>query len=490
MGALLAQHLPSAIQQVLRTDLALLVAAAGLAFVFLIATHWDGRAIGTKRRPDLATVPGIPLLGNLLFLIKHGERHMENMTAFRKANPDQNKTISLTVPGRRIIDITKPSWIEYVQKTNFPNFEKGPRAYENLHGVLGDGIFVVDGEAWKIQRKATSKIFSTNNFRGFITTSIQSEIEKLKIIIGFALMAFGRNIGALSLETDAPVPFASALDYAQGVMNKRFGNPLWRVAEALNGDKNKMAEATKVMDDFVFDIISQREAEGLGNITSDDKKGKASEDLLSLYMALRDENGKPLTRRALRDSVLNLIIAGRDTTAQGLAWTWFHLLTRPSILASLREEVDTVKVVDYDSYKTLVETQAVFQEGLRLHPSVPKNVWRTIADDHIPEGGPLLHANDSVHWSDWELGRDTSVWGPDAATFRPSRWIDEKRELKKESQWKAHFFNGGARLCLGQTLAVYEATSVIAAIVRDFDLELAPGYLDTSENTFATQIKT
>lgn len=78
-----------------------------------------------------------------------------------------------------------------------------------------------------------------------------------------------------------------------------------------------------------------------------------------------------------------------------------------------------------------------------------QNAWGVIKDDHIPDGGPKLQAGDRVHWCDWELGRFTDVWGDDAAQFKPTRWIDEKKELKKESQWKAHFFNGGARLCLG-----------------------------------------
>lgn len=85
-----------------------------------------------------------------------------------------------------------------------------------------------------------------------------------------------------------------------------------------------------------------------------------------------------------------------------------------------------------------------------------QNAWQALADDKIPNG-PVIKKGDLVRWSDWELGRMTEVWGEDAGTFRPSRWIQEG-ELKKESQWKFHAFNGGARLCLGQSLATLEAT--------------------------------
>lgn len=93
-----------------------------------------------------------------------------------------------------------------------------------------------------------------------------------------------------------------------------------------------------------------------------------------------------------RDSVLNLIIAGRDTTAQALGWTFFRLLAQPELFEPIRQEADANPVVDYDSYKNMTQTIAVFHEGLRLHPSVPKNMWRALGDDQIP-GGPEIKAS-------------------------------------------------------------------------------------------------
>jgi cytochrome P450 len=124
--------------------------------------------------------------------------------------------------------------LEYVQKTNFSNYVKGPLFYKNLSGLLGDGIFVVDGAAWQAQRKATSKIFTANNFKGVISQSIDTNMNKLMTILrrhadngttfdlselffrftlsSFSEMAFGSNFGALSTETDEPVPFAKAFE--------------------------------------------------------------------------------------------------------------------------------------------------------------------------------------------------------------------------------------------------------------------------------------
>lgn len=91
----------------------------------------------------------------------------------------------------------------------------------------------------------------------------------------------------------------------------------------------------------------------------------------SMYMALRDENGSPLSKKMLRDAVLNLIIAGRDTTAQALSWLFFRLLQNPSTLKPLQDEIDNFGELNYDNFKNAVQANAAFHEGLRLHPSVP-----------------------------------------------------------------------------------------------------------------------
>ena len=157
--------------------------------------------------------------------------------------------------------------------------------------------------------------------------------------------------------------------------------------ETFSANGRGMRAASKVLDDFAYGVIAQREAEGMHTITEKGMGAKdAKKDLLSLYMALRDANGKPMNRTALRwipvveaheqsliicsnrDAVINLIIAGRDTTAQGLSWIFFHLMQQPALIETLREEVDQFgdANVDYDSYKSLSQVMAVFNEGLRV----------------------------------------------------------------------------------------------------------------------------
>lgn len=78
--------------------------------------------------------------------------------------------------------------------------------------------------------------------------------------------------------------------------------------------------------------------------------------------------------------------------------------------------------------------------------------------------------------SDWSMARDPDIWGPDCSEYKPTRWIDEQGRLRQEGQWKYHVFNGGPRLCLGMSLATFEAVAVIVELVRSFDIEYAPGW--------------
>lgn len=128
-------------------------------------------------------------------------------------------------------------------------------------------------------------------------------------------------------------------------------------------------------------------------------------------------------------------------------------------------------------------------------PFLAQNAKFAVADDQIPNGGPHIKAGDGVRWSDWQMARDPEIWGPDCVEFKPSRFIDENGKFKQYGQWKAHMFNvgysslyrrglvltslsvqGGPRICLGMNLATFEAVAAMVELVRNFDLDFAPGW--------------
>ncbi|KAM0786348.1 hypothetical protein ACM66B_001820 [Microbotryomycetes sp. NB124-2] len=484
----------------------------GLLLVYLLVRYPD-RGIGTSSRPDLEERRGWPLIGNLPEIYKNRTALQELWIRAHNEAKHPEKFLSMTAPGRRIIDITRPDLLEFVQKGGFDNFVKGPMFHDNMKDILGDGIFNVDGAHWHAQRKATARAFTGNSFRGVITNSIDSHMQKLleivkrhaetgqelhldKLFFRFTLetfgsMAFGLDIGALDPDNDAPVPFAEAFDHAQELLDRRFNDPFWKINEKLSSRGREMKAAQKVLDDFCYGVIDERTKKGLGNETKDtlkeDKSGTL--DLLSIYMSLTAQDGKPMNRRQLRDALLNLIIAGRDTTAQALSWTFFFLLkakhdNAEDWIAKVRQEVDNSGIVDYDTFRSLHVTNAVFSAALLRQPSVPKNGWQAVRDVQMPNG-PFVKAGDFVFWSDWRMARDEKIWGEAAHKFSPELFLEETStgEFKKKeySQWQNHVFNGGYRLCLGQDLAKYEATVVLANLLKDYDFEFASDYLDKVE---------
>ncbi|KAG0141991.1 hypothetical protein CROQUDRAFT_673829 [Cronartium quercuum f. sp. fusiforme G11] len=467
-----------------------------------ISVNINYKAIGTSERKD--SYPDILSWPMYARVVWNCNNHLE---WFAEQERIHGPGYSFTLPGMRMIEISRPDWIEHVQKTNFQNYVKGDFFHEVMSDVFGQGIFVTDGAAWKSTRQVTTRIFNSKNFNTIVTPAIHQTLHSFNDLLAlkvkdsvtvelddlfhrftldsFLRMTFGRESGCLSLNAgEKKVPFASSFDYVQSQMDLRFTfSTISFTLGRLVGRQPKMIAARKTLEEYVYDLIDVRSKTKVCTETSS--------DLLGLFMSFHDEKGIPLTRTELKDSALNLIIAGRflshsnflkrDTTAQALSWTFFHLIENPKLLEPMRKEIDELlptedDLVDYDNYKQFTNVLAVFYEALRLHPSVPKNAKFALNHDKLPDG-PVIEPNDFLRWSDWQMARNPEIWGPDCVEFKPSRWIDKDGKLKQYSQWKFHAFNGGPRICVGMHLGTLEGVGVIVEIVRRYDLVFPTGWL-------------
>ncbi|PLW27641.1 hypothetical protein PCANC_19540 [Puccinia coronata f. sp. avenae] len=451
-------------------------------------------------------------------VIKNRSRNLEDATVIALKH---GAGFSNTIPGARVIDVSKPEWLEYIQKINFDNYVKGPLFGNVMSDVFGDGIFVSDGPSWKRARQATSTIFTIKTFKNIIVPASEKSTDALVELLkstadknrsidfcdlffrftldSFVQMTFGEELGLLSLEYDGQekktssskffqgsIPFAAAFDHAQDHLDLRFSMIVgWQVIEKFVGSIGKPFKvACRVLDDCAYSLIDER-IDQLTRASKSNDKEASSADLLSLFITALDERGSSLGRTELRDAAINLIVAGRDTTAEALSWTFFHLLMNPNIISRIRSEASEIvgegngheHCVTYENYKRFTWANAVLLEALRLHPSVPKNTKTAVADDQIP-GGPTIMAGDVVRWSDWQMARDPSLWGDDCGEFLPDRWIDEKGSIKQYGPFKFHAFNAGPRICLGMNLAIFQAVKVIVEVFRNFELEFAAGWLE------------
>ncbi|OAV86123.1 hypothetical protein PTTG_01734 [Puccinia triticina 1-1 BBBD Race 1] len=486
-----------------------------LTLVYLLIKYRN-RAIGTKKRndPAFSELPGWPLLGELPGVIKNRSRPLEDFTIKAlKMGPG----FSFTLPGIRIIDISKPDWLEYVQKTNFDNYVKG-HLLQPMWDMFGQGIFVADGELWKRARQATSTIFTVKTFKTIIEPSAtktmgrlaeelksaaeeQLSIDICDLFFRFTLdslvqMTFGKDLEIIGTKHSgqsksttpsklgqSTLPFVDAFNFAQDQSDFRMAVRVgWGLIESISPMGKNMTNSLRVIDDFAYSLIDERIA--LLSQQNGLEDQELPEDLLTLFINARDDRGGGLGRVELRDTAMTLLFAGRDTTAQTLSWSFFHLLMNKELVSKIREEANTLlggevndsRHVTYANHRQFVVPYSVILETLRLHPSVPKNGKIALGDDQIP-GGPTIQAGDAVRWSDWQMGRDAAIW-PDCGEFKPDRWIDQAGRIKQSGQFKFHAFNGGPRLCLGMNLAMFEAVKVIVEVFQNFELEFSDGWLD------------
>ncbi|KAJ3118678.1 hypothetical protein HDU96_010008 [Phlyctochytrium bullatum] len=427
-----------------------------------------------------------PIVGNMYELLENLEGRYDTFLEWYKALGLTFAFIPMSITPVNAVFTCDPLVIEHILKTNFENYIKGPRVHKLFEPLLGDGIFTADGNQWKWQRKVSSHIFTGRNFREVVERVIFEEMEKFLAVLSDAADS-GEQIDVHTLlhcltidrvqqqfhTLDDPnhVPdFVRCFDEVSPMLNLRFPNPFYPITEPLTGRAADIRNRMKIIEGVVYDKIRRKRQERETDVLEEGRT-EAHRDLLDLFIAYDEE----ITDKRLRDMLLNMILAGRDTTAQSLSWTFWLLssrpVPRPEIVSKMCEEIARTvgdALPTYEEVSSLKYITAVFYETLRLYPSVPANF--KVAD--ILPGGIHIPAGTELNWLPYCMGRLTKIWGDDAEEFRPERWFDEQGHLKHESPFKWTAFNAGPRVCLGQQMATVEAVIALVGVLNRFDFKL------------------
>jgi len=393
------------------------------------------------------------------------------------------------VTGMRL-NIINADCVKHILKDNFQNYPN-PKL-RNMLGeeLFGQGIFLANGESWKSQRNMAAPFFrSVKNDPSRIVdtyinhTKILLEIlenfyqKKEQVVIQtlfkrltmdiFCEIGFGVQIGS----QQNPVEFSELFDWTLIEMGDRFLNPLRKYFTNRTW-KNNIAK----MDKFLYHIIQTRKKE----LESSQSRQILSEktDLLSRLFLHSDQSDKPLSDKILRDMIVNFLIAGRDTTAVLLTWTFYHLSLYPSVESKVIQEIRNVlnardpTISDCSELKYL---DKVLKETLRLYPpAFPLNIKQAINGDVLPNNVKVAPGQ-YITINVFALHRLPEYWGDDANEFIPERW---EKPLKHNFQFVP--FQEGPRICMGMNMAYEEAKVVVAMLLqRGFRFRLVPGE-DTS----------
>ncbi|KAK6455591.1 cytochrome P450 alkane hydroxylase [Scheffersomyces xylosifermentans] len=431
----------------------------------------------------------IPLILELLKKKNEGDMVDFAIELFHRAKAN---TYYISLVGVNIFLSQDPEVIKALLATQFNDFALGTR-HAHFKPLLGDGIFTLDGEGWKHSRAMLRPQFAREQvahvqslephlqvFRKHIdkadgkTIDIQELFFKLTVDTSTEFL-FGESVCSLYDESiglpppndiDGRAEFAESFNVAQKYAATRSYVQMfyWLINNAEFRKAN--AGVHKVAKHYVQRAL---------NFTPEELEKNSANGYTFLYELVKQTRNP----KVLQDQLLNILVAGRDTTAGLLSFTFFELARRPEVLAKLKEEIylhfgkgDDAKVdeITFASLKKCEYLKFVLNETLRLYPSVPINFRVSNKDTTLPVGGgedgqaPIfIPKGTTVAYSVYATHRMEEYYGKDASEFKPERWADSKR-----LSWAYVPFNGGPRICLGQQFALTEASYVVVRLLQMF----------------------
>jgi cytochrome P450 len=406
---------------------------------------------------------GLPLLGNLVDIGRDVLRYYDEWAR------QYGDVVALRLAAWPAILVNNPEYIEHVLVKNHRNFIKFPFFFRHVQAIFGQGLLTSEGEVWHRQRRLMAPAFHDRRLASYgeaivrLTERMLDHWEPGKLRnIHADIMALTLSIAAKTLfnaEVDSEVAeIGQAFNAITDEIAVRFRLP-FRIPDAIPIPGNiRYARGVRRIDRLVNRIIRERQQH-----TED--RG----DLLSMLMLARDEEGRPMSDRQLRDEVITLLLAGHETTALALSWTWYLLSQHPEIDAKLASELQHVlggRLPAASDLPQLSFTTQVVTEAIRLYPPVWGFGREAVGDFDI--GGYTIPKGTTIIISPWVLHRHPSHFER-PLEFRPERWSgDLARQLPRFAYIP---FGGGPRICIGNRFAMMEAALILATVASRFRLE-------------------
>jgi len=431
-------------------------------------TIHDGKATSSRidRRKRLPSGPkGHWLLGSTMDYMRDPLGFLE------RAAREYGDIFQLRLGNTRTYVLVHPELIDQVLHSQHKVFIKD-KLTRLLTPVLGDGLLTSDGDFWRRQRKLAQPAFSMQQVRRYGEEMVAQTERMLDGWNGRFEGDFRHEMMRLTLEIVAKTLFNAEIEEqveqigaSLDVVQDYFDDPTrwFRIREYIPTPATvRHRQAIRRLDRTVYGVIRQRRA-----------GGEDPGDLLSRLLAAQDDEGTGMTDRHLRDEIVTLLLAGHETTALALTYT-FHLLARhPEAEARLLEELNTVlgdRPATPEDLPNLPYADGVIKEAMRLYPPAWGIARESLEDVEI--GGYDAPKGTQFFMIQWLVHRDPR-WFDEPTAFHPERWLDG---LEKRLPRCAYFpFGDGPRICIGQHFALMEAVLILATIARRYRLAVLPG---------------
>ncbi|PYI00619.1 cytochrome P450 [Aspergillus sclerotiicarbonarius CBS 121057] len=372
----------------------------------------------------------------------------------------------------------EPENLKTMLSVNFKDYGLGHRI-QHYESLLGRGIFDTDGDHWAMSRALIRPNFTRDQVADL--TSFENLISDLFALIprdgktvvdlqdlffrytmdSATEFLFGQSVGSLRM-AQSELGFAPAFNYS---LEAIWMNLLLGPFSIFNRDR-KAEECNRICREFAEQFVEDA-------VYAAQSEKKHPETKRKSYIFSHELARQTSDKRRILDELLNVLMAGRDTTASLLSNMFFMLAKYPATWDKLRREVASLegRLPTYEELRNLKYLRCCMNESLRLHPVVPLNERLAMKDTVLPLGGgkdglsPVFVAKGTqVSYNVYAMHRRTDLYGLDAAEFRPERWEDG--HLKP--RWEYLPFNGGPRICIGQQYALTEAGYVTVRMAQKF----------------------
>lgn len=376
--------------------------------------------------------------------------------------------------------VSDPAGVKRVLVDNVANYPKTDMEQRFFRALFGAGLLGTDGELWRRHRRIMAPAFdprSVTSYGPAITRACDSFYAKWDNLPDGAEVDMAADMSALTLRIIAGTMFSADTDDVIGLvastMKDGFDVSQFNILDVLpitgpmrmRRREREMAEQFRPLDAAINRMIDAREKDPQG----------AAADLLGRLITAHDDSGDAaMTSREIRDQVITIFIAGHETTAQAMNWTWYLLSQHPAEEARLHAELEAVlggRTPTQADLPKLAYTRRVVEESMRVYPTAPGLSARVArADDEIC--GLKVRKGDSVAIAPWVMHHHRRLWD-EPARFDPDRFLPERSAGRPRFAYLP--FGAGPRVCIGQVLAMNEAVLILASLAQRYRLRLAPG---------------
>jgi cytochrome P450 len=377
--------------------------------------------------------------------------------------------------GEHVVLVSDPRLVRDILVTHQRNFTKG-RGLQRAKRLLGEGLLTSEGPVHVRQRRLIQPAFHRDRIAGYAaamtayadrccgawregaTLDVAREMTRLTLgIVGKTL--FDEDVESQAREVGEALTDVMASFWVQML-------PFYDYIERLPLPVLRRTRAARArLDRVVYGIIAERR-----------RSGRDRGDLLSMLLLAQDEEagGGGMTDEQVRDEAMTLFLAGHETTANALSWTWYLLSGAPEVEAKLHEEIDRVlqgRLPVLDDVPALTYTEQVVTEAMRLYP--PAWIFGRRAIEPYRLDQYTVPARTIIIISPYVMHRDPRLF-PEPERFRPERWTAEFKASLPPFAYVP--FGGGARRCIGESFAWMELVLVVSTIAQRWTLRLVPGH--------------